>query len=173
MKKVRKWLEANRLALNIEKTNFVLFHPPRHKFNAQITLKFGKKKISQKTCIKFLGVLLDSHLSWKSHITELSKKLSRTVGLFYKVRHYAPLERLKLLHHGIFLPFISYGVQVWGLTFKSYLDPVFALQKKTLKAITFSDIRSPSTAISCDLDLLTLCDIRNLQVASFVFECVN
>ena len=154
LKKVRKWLEANRLALNIEKNNFVLFHPPRHKFNAQITLKFGKKKISQETCIKFLGVLLDSHLSWKSHITELSKKLSRTVGLFYKVRHYAPLETLKLLYHGIFHPFISYGVQVWGLTYKSYLDPVFVLQKKTLKAITFSDIRSPSTAIFCDLDLL-------------------
>ena len=46
LKKVRKWLEANRLALNIEKTNFVLFHPPRHKFNAQIILKFGEKKIT-------------------------------------------------------------------------------------------------------------------------------
>ena len=53
------------------------------------------------------------------------------------------------------------------------MDPVFVLQKKTLKAITFSDIRSPSTAIFCDLDLLTLCDKCNLQVASFVFECVN
>ena len=105
LRKVRKWLEANRLALNIGKTNFVLFHPPRHKFNAQIILKFGKKKINQETCIKFLGVLLDVHLTWKSHITELSKKLSRisTVGLFYKVRHYAPLETLKLLCHGIFI----------------------------------------------------------------------
>ena len=44
LKKVRKWLEANRLALNIEKTNFVLFHPPRHKFNAQITPKVWKKE---------------------------------------------------------------------------------------------------------------------------------
>ena len=75
LKRVCKWLEAKRLSLNVEKTNFVLFHPPRHKFNAQIILKFGRKKISQETCIKFLGVLLDSHLSWKSHITELSKKL--------------------------------------------------------------------------------------------------
>ena len=151
----------------------MLFHPPKHKFNAQIILKFGKKKISQETSIKFLGVLLDSHLSWKSHITELSKKLSKTVGLFYKVKHYAPLETLKLLYHGIFHPFISYGIHVWGLTYKSYLDPAFVLQKKTLKAITFSDIRSPSTPIFCDLDLLTLCDICNLQVASFVFECVK
>ena len=79
----------------------------------------------------------------------------------------------KLLYHGIFHPFISYGIRVWGLTYKSYLDPVFVLQKKTLKAITFSGIRSPNTPIFCDLDLLKLCDICNLQVASFVFECVN
>ena len=52
--------------------------------------------------MKFLGVLLDSSLSWKPNITELSKKLSRTVGLFYKIRHYAPLETLKLLYYGIF-----------------------------------------------------------------------
>ena len=121
----------------------------------------------------FLGVLPDSNLSWKSHITEFSKKLSRTVGLFYKIKYYEPLETLKLLYHGIFYPFISYGIQVWGLTCKSYLDPVSVLQKKTLKAITFNDIRSPSTPIFCDLDLLTLCDIHYLQVASFIFECVN
>ena len=130
-------------------------------------------KISQETCIKCLGVLLDLNLSWKSLVTELSKKLSRTVGLFYKIRHYAPLETVKLLYHGILYPFILYGIQVWGLTYKSYLDPVSVLEKKTLKAITFSDIRSPSTPIFCDLDLLTLCDTHNLQVASFVFECVN
>ena len=64
----------------------MLFHSPRHKFASQIILKFEKKKISQETCVKFLGVLLVSDLSWKSHITELSKKLSRTVGLFCKTR---------------------------------------------------------------------------------------
>ena len=41
-----------------------------------------KKKIQRKISVKFLGVLLDSNLRWKSHITELSKKLSRTIGIF-------------------------------------------------------------------------------------------
>ena len=85
LRKVRKWLDANRLALNIEKTNFVLFHSPRNKPVSQIILKFGKQKINQENCVKFLGLLLDSNLNWKAHITELSKKLSRTVGLFYKI----------------------------------------------------------------------------------------
>ena len=51
--------------------------------------------------MKFLGVLLDSNLSWKSHLTELSKKLARTTGLFYKIRHYTPMDTLILLYYGL------------------------------------------------------------------------
>ena len=82
LKKVKKWLDANQLALNIDKTNFVIFHSPQKKIAEQIIIKFTKKKIQRKISVKFLGVLLDSNLRWKSHITELSKKLSRTIGIF-------------------------------------------------------------------------------------------
>ena len=44
-----------------------------------------KKKIPHATAVKFCGVLLDAHLSWKLHITELSKKLARTVGVILKL----------------------------------------------------------------------------------------
>ena len=61
LRKVRKWLDSNRLGLNFSKTNFVIFHSPRNKPDSQIILKFRKKKISQETCVKFLGLLLDSN----------------------------------------------------------------------------------------------------------------
>ena len=106
--------------------------------------------------MKFLGVLLDSSLSWKPHITELSKKLSRTVGLFYEIRHYAPLETLKLLYYGIFLPFISHGVHVWRLTYPTHLNKVFILQKKIIKCMTFNDIMVPSSLLFHKLEFLKL-----------------
>ena len=129
--------------------------------------------MSQETCVKFLGVLLDSTLSWKLHLTELSKKLSRIVGLLYKIRHYTPLNMLKLLYFGIFYPFLSYGIQVWCLTYPTLLNPVFILQKKAVKAMPFSDMITPSLPLFNKLQLLRLTDISNLQLASFVFECVN
>ena len=104
LRKVRKWLEANRLALNVDKTNFVIFHSQQRKLTDHIVLKIGNKKIKQESYVKFLGVLLDSNLSWKFHLAELSKKLARTAGLFYKIRHYAPTETLILLYHGISRP---------------------------------------------------------------------
>ena len=172
-RKVRKWLEANRLALNIEKTKFVLFHSSQHKLTQTIVLKIGKNKIKLETHVRFLGVLLDSALSWRYHLTELSKKLTRTVGLFYKIRHYVPQDTLLLLYHAIFAPFLAYGVPVWGLTYPSLLNPISVLQNKILRVITFSDKNAPSIPIFHSLKVLRFNDIITMHIVSFVYECVH
>ena len=64
LRKVRKWLESNRLALNINKTNFVIFHSAGKEICDNIAIKMGKKKIHRENHVRFLGVLLDSALSW-------------------------------------------------------------------------------------------------------------
>ena len=99
---------------------------------AFLTIKIGRKKIKQENHVRFLGVLLDSTLCWKTHIAELSKKLSRTIGLFYKIRHYAPLEILMLLYHGLFGSLLSYGITVGGLTYpsESLTEKIYILQKR-------------------------------------------
>ena len=136
LKKVRKWLESNRLDLNIDKTNFVIFHSAGKVIYDNTTIKIGKKKIHRENHVRFLAVLLDSSLSWKAHITELSKKLSRTVGLFYKIRHYVPQDTLILFYHGLFASLLSFGISVWGLTYPSLIDSIFVIHKKVIRAIT-------------------------------------
>ena len=73
LKKVKSWLDCNKLALNIEKTNFSLFRLPRKKLPNLINIKFGKSSIKKTKYVKFLGFLVDEHLSWKYHINELYK----------------------------------------------------------------------------------------------------
>ena len=63
LRKVKKWLDANRLALNIDKTNFVIFHFPRTKLPGPIVIRFCREKIQREKYAKFLGVLLDENLS--------------------------------------------------------------------------------------------------------------
>ena len=82
LRHVKKWLDANKLALNIDKTNFVVFHSPAKILMEPIILKFGRKKISGANKVKFLGVLLDETLSWKPHLVELARKLARSTGIF-------------------------------------------------------------------------------------------
>ena len=89
---MKKWLDANKLALNVDKTNC-------YSLNHLIALKFGRKKITQADHARFLGVLLDETLGWKPHLVELSRKLARSVGIFYKLRYYVPLDTLKSVYY--------------------------------------------------------------------------
>ena len=77
LRKVKKWLDANRLALNITKTNYVILHSPSKVINQFIRIKLGSKQLNCVEYIKYPGILVDSTLSWRPHITELSKKISK------------------------------------------------------------------------------------------------
>ena len=158
--------------MNIEKTNFVLFHSPRNIPVSQIILKFGKKKVNQENCVKFLGLLLDSNLNWKPHITELSKSCLNCWVILQNTT-LCTIRNFKTIILWYIFPFLSYGIHVWGLTDSTYFDLICVLQKKVSKTITFNDITLPARPIFHNLELLTLADIHNLQVVSFVYECVN
>ena len=75
LKNLYLWLNVNRLALNINKTRFVIFHSPQNFIPKMITLKISRKAISQKDYIKYLGITMDCHLNLKQHILNISKKL--------------------------------------------------------------------------------------------------
>ena len=88
LKKFYNLLCTNRLSLNIKKTKFIVFHSSRNILNQSVTIKINNKAICETKYIKYLGILIDSNLSWKYHINELSKKISRTLGIMYKIRYF-------------------------------------------------------------------------------------
>ena len=84
LRSVKKWLDANKLSLNIDKTSYIIFHSSSATVPSDAVVKIGKKHIKRVKFVKFLGLLLDEHLSWKYHLSELSKKLARTCGIFFQ-----------------------------------------------------------------------------------------
>ena len=173
LKKVKKWSDANQLVLNIGKTNYVIFYSPQKKITEQIIIKLMKKKIQQKISVKFLGELLDSILRWKFHITELSKKLSKTIGFFCKIMHFVPLEILKALYFSLLYSFVSDGIAVWALTYKSLLDPINVSQKKIVRIMNFKEPNSHTEPLFAQLRFLKIRDIHELQLLSFMYDCQN
>ena len=115
LKLLVEWLHANRLSLNVAKTEFIIIRPPRKSLDNRITLELDQKTIFESTNIKYLGLLLDSRLTWKFHIDELSKKLSCAIGLLYKIRAYTPKHILRSLYFGIFHSHLTYGLPVWPI----------------------------------------------------------
>ena len=126
---IKKWLDAKKLALNSEKTNFIIFHSPQKYLNDHVIIKFGKQHVSSAKYVEFLGLLLDENLSWNYHLNELSKRLARTCGVFFKVRHLLIKSVLISLYNSLFASFLQYGIVIWGLTYESYIKLVFTLRK--------------------------------------------
>ena len=97
----------------------------------------------------------------------LSKKLARTCGMFFKVGHFLPINILIGLFNSLFSPFLQNDILVWGLTYETYINPVFLLQKRVIKAISFQNFASPSTPIFSDLKILKLYDLFQLKLLCF------
>ena len=67
--RVDDWLTANKLTLIVAKTNFILFRPPKGKeLQVKPVVSIRGKQIERVSSTKFLGVYVDQHLSWKTHI---------------------------------------------------------------------------------------------------------
>ena len=107
-------------------------------------LKLLGKRIYPKSSVKYLGIRIDQHLDWKSHISETSIKLRRANGALSKLRHYIPLKTLVNIYHAI----------SWGLCVDIACHRILTLQKCALRLITFSAPRTPPNPISPILEFL-------------------
>ena len=64
--------------------------------------------------IKYLGILLDSQLTYKNQINALRKKVSRAIGVSYKLRPFITSKTLISVYYAIIYPFLLYGIVLWG-----------------------------------------------------------
>ena len=111
LSKLYLWLNVNRLSLNIDKTKFIIFHPLNKPSKQNVTIKINKKALNEIECIKYLGVIIDSSLSWKHHILSLTKKISRSIGIMYKLRPFLPLKVMKNVYYSLIYSHIVYAIE--------------------------------------------------------------
>ena len=97
---VYQWLVSNKLTLNLKKTNFVIFRPYQKRLPFFPTIYINNRQtntlthLEYKDHVKYLGVLINYKLSWKNHIDSITLKLSKTIGLLSKIRHFVPFHTL-------------------------------------------------------------------------------
>ena len=162
------WLYANRLSLNAGKTEFIVFRPPRKKMALRITLKLHHSKLYESSKIKYLGLILDNKLNWKAHINELSKKLSRAIGLLYKVRNFCKTSTIRSLYFSLFNSHLSYGLVVWGNANISDINKIKSLQKRAIHAI--SEQPDNTDHIFFEQNILNIDDQLKVQMSSLMWE---
>ena len=66
--------------------------------------------LERKECAKHLGFLIDSKLSWTHHITYISTKISKSLIILARLRHFVPSSTLLNMYRSLVQPYLSYGI---------------------------------------------------------------
>ena len=111
MKTIVKWFQVNKLTLNIDKTVCLLFQKQGH--SDEIQIKVDKITIKNTHETKFLGIWLDEHLNWTTHIQKLILKLTRNTNLLKFNQNLMPTHTKKLVYHSHIASHLHYGLLLW------------------------------------------------------------
>ena len=123
---VFQWLTSNKLTLNQNKSNFVIFRQCQKRLPFVPTICILDHQTNTlmyldcKECVKYLGVLIDCIFSWKNHIESIALKISKTIGLLSKLRYFVPHHTLVNIYNSLITPYLRYGLTVWGQASKSH-----------------------------------------------------
>ena len=128
-----KWIASNGLKLNLKKTNYMLFS--KRKIVNTRGIFINNTKIEQKSECRFLGVIIDDKLCWAQHIKAMKAKMSRYVGIMYRIKSMLPVKARLQIFHSFIQSHLNFCPLVWGFAAKTHIDSLFASQKKGLRAV--------------------------------------
>ena len=131
-----------------------------------VSLKFSNS-------VNILGLTFDKTLDFRNHISNVRKKISKSLGILYRAKNFIPMKCRKLLYTSLILPHISYGIELWGDTSNKLLDPLYKLQKKSLRFIENQRYNAHISYAFQKHNLLKLVDIHKEKLALTMFKAFN
>ena len=134
MKNLSNRLNANKLLLDIKKTELVIFKHKNKKLECPIKIKVSRKRLYPSKSVKYLGLEIDENLNWKIQTHDIATKLNRANTLLCKIRNYVSFNTLKAIYFAIFDSHINYANLIWGQN-SNFKLRVTTLQKKALRII--------------------------------------
>ena len=173
LKKLHNWCNANKLTINPSKSTAILISP---KLNTQITnvnITIDNSPITISETAKYLGVMIDSKLNFQNHLKIIESKLSRGVGILYRLKAVLPREALCKIYFALFHPHLLYGLVAWGSTFPTYMSKLESLQNKAVKIIGGGTTRESPTPFYGQLKILKLTDLYKFEIAKLVHDFLH
>lgn len=171
---ISAWFARNKLALNVAKTKYIIFHSRRKNLDySHLGLEIDNAPIERVSAFKYLGVLIDENLNWKDEVNYISRKLAFACFTLIKAKCYFPYNVLRSLYFSIFHTQLSYCSEIWGFTYLTYTEPIKRLQKRALRIITASSSSCPSSDLFSSTRILPFTSQRNYKTAVLINSIIN
>jgi hypothetical protein len=148
------WFSVNGLKLNSSKTQILKFQTAQNKNIYTFDLIFDDNILSFVNNTKFLGLNIDENLSWKPHISILTKKLNTACFQIYVLRNIIDTKTKIMVYYAMFFSHLQYGIELWGFT--SHANKIFKIQKRFLRTLSFSPKRASCKPLFKKYEILTM-----------------
>ena len=132
-------------------------------------LNINGTPIEMKRETNFLGLFINEHMNWNTHIFNISKTITKTLGVMNRLKHYLPQRILQILYNSLILSHINSNITAWG--FASH--KLCRLQKRALRLITDSRYNAHTQPLFKALGTLTLDDTLKMQCIKFYYKCIQ
>ena len=142
---VKKWFLANKLSLNVAKTEFLLIgsHYSILTITAQPSIGIGHNSLKQVTYSKVLGVEIDQFLSCDKHLDSIAKKLTTSIGAIWRIREFVDKETLVAVHNAKVQPHFNYCSEVWDTLGEGLSKRLQTLQNRSARILTHMSNKTP------------------------------
>ena len=132
----------------------MIFRPKQKKPLASSPMKIDNTVSEEVEHITFLGVNIDQHIAWKTHINFVCTKISKTIGMLYKAWFYVTRKSLLSLYLSLVYPYLTYHNVAWSSTYPTNINRIYLLQKRIVRTICAADHRAPGKPLIQNLAFL-------------------
>ena len=162
------------LRVNTKKTEIVLFRSQKTIIKKNMNFWISGEKLNIVKETKYLGMIMDEHLTFKIHMGTMKLKLIKANGLLAKLRHYMnPPLFIRTIYYAIFEPHLWYGCQLWGQAQTQVLQNIEKIQNKALRILNFKNPWDPIEQIYKESKIFKLKDIVTISNLKFVYNQIN
>lgn len=165
MNEVASWFSVNGMILNVEKTNIIQFCL-RGKKEHNLNIYCNNELVPQVDEVKYLGLIIDSGLTWNPHTDSLCDRLSSACFALSRLRPSLHPTNVRKAYFGYFHALLTYGIELWATS--ANRDRIFKLQKRAVRCIRGVPWDHPARELFKDTKILTLPSLYILDVAKYV-----
>ena len=173
------WLNANKLIINLNRSNYVIFRSYQKRVGYKPSIKlfdYSANRITETECkefVKYLGIIIDNNLSWKYHIDNIASKISKAIGIIARLRHFVPSQTLSNIYQCLINLYLNYGINVWGRASKIHLNKILVLQKRAMRLVKFKGNKEHAIPLFISLNVLPVNMIYFKSVCNLMYDVSN
>ncbi len=172
------WITANKLFINYDKTNYMLFQP--YKFQrkglSSVTslspLAITGHVIQRVHVVKYLGIYIDENLTWLDHISYLMKKISSLTGILYRVKSYLPIDCKKQIYYALANSSLIYCIEIYANVNQSVLNPLIIKCNRLLRLLQSKPRRTPINELYAAFGTLPVDKLFQYYTLKLIHKCV-